>query len=232
MGKIGLGYGSEWHMLRFLGYHRNYLNQLISQETGINNIEWLDFPFSAINEPLKRTKEWKGLDFLEDSNVIYDWKKYWPQTGNTQNWDAIGRCDINGMQTWLLVEAKAHLGECLSSSDPKPASLGGGRETILVALKSTMKYMNVPEIISPNNWMSPYYQYANRLAVLNFLNEKGIDARFLFFGFTGDKNRSKKCPNNEQEWIKKVDDIHQHLGINKDSPLMNQVHHLFVSVNG
>ena len=31
MGKIGYTYGSEWHLLRYLGYHRNELNRQIEE---------------------------------------------------------------------------------------------------------------------------------------------------------------------------------------------------------
>ena len=45
MAEIGLGYGSEFQLMRFLGHHRNYLNRIIQdslKNEGV--IEWLDFP--------------------------------------------------------------------------------------------------------------------------------------------------------------------------------------------
>ena len=47
MADIGYGYGSEWHLLRFLGYHRNALDSPILRATGGQEIEWLDFPQSG-----------------------------------------------------------------------------------------------------------------------------------------------------------------------------------------
>lgn len=45
MGKMGNGYGSEFHLLRYLGYHRQELNRAIEKETGGLVTEWLDFAF-------------------------------------------------------------------------------------------------------------------------------------------------------------------------------------------
>ena len=89
MGKIGHGYGNEWHLLRYLGYHRNALEEEILSKIGGDRSTWLDFKFSNRNEPLKRDQEWKGLDFL-NKETQKEWKTWWPQTGNVQNWDAVG----------------------------------------------------------------------------------------------------------------------------------------------
>jgi hypothetical protein len=36
MAEMGLGYGSEYQLLRFLGRHREELERIISQQTRIN----------------------------------------------------------------------------------------------------------------------------------------------------------------------------------------------------
>jgi hypothetical protein len=64
MGKIGYGYGSEWHLLRYLGYHRDYLQNSILQITGGSHIQWLDFPFSTVNQALHHDQEWQGKEIL------------------------------------------------------------------------------------------------------------------------------------------------------------------------
>ena len=40
---IGAGYGSEFHLMRYLGRYRNMLNGLIEMEIGGRVVEWLDF---------------------------------------------------------------------------------------------------------------------------------------------------------------------------------------------
>ena len=49
MAEMALGYGSENQLLRFLGHHRNELEQYILKHTKINDhleysLEWLDYP--------------------------------------------------------------------------------------------------------------------------------------------------------------------------------------------
>jgi hypothetical protein len=44
MARLNAGYGSELHLLRMLGRHREYFNGKIRDATGADGIEWLDFP--------------------------------------------------------------------------------------------------------------------------------------------------------------------------------------------
>jgi len=111
MGKIGYGYGSEWHLLRHLGYHRVYLSQKVAEVVGGRDVEWLDFGFSQENVPLRDDREFVGLEFIQDTQVQERWKSFWPQTGNAQNWDAVGKIHFGKTAEWLLVEAKGHIGE-------------------------------------------------------------------------------------------------------------------------
>ncbi|MEX1015083.1 MAG: hypothetical protein WDZ80_08075 [Candidatus Paceibacterota bacterium] len=231
MSKIGYGYGSEWHLLRFLGYHRDYLNQEIEDVIGMGTIKWLDFPFSGLNERFKRDEEYKGLNFLDDNqyeHILSKWKEYWPTTGNQQNWDAIGKAGSD--DTWILVEAKANLEECESSTQAKPATENGGRDKIIEAFKDPIKLLTGSTDTDPEIWLNKYYQYANRLAVLHFLNENKIKANLLFIYFIGDDNTSGTCPKSKDAWETKVQDIHEHLRIDEKSPLMKQVKHLYLPI--
>src|SRR5579862_3664313 len=86
MGKMGDGYGSEFHLLRYLGYHRSALSRAVEKQTGGRVIDWLDCAFGG-KEKLDR--ECKGVDFLDSvPDVKSAWLKFWPQTGNVPNWDA------------------------------------------------------------------------------------------------------------------------------------------------
>ena len=42
MAKIGCGYGSEWHLLQYLGRRRDAFTRTIEDLTGNSSIHWLD----------------------------------------------------------------------------------------------------------------------------------------------------------------------------------------------
>ena len=115
MGTIGYGYGSEWHLLRYLGYHRDHLQNLILETTGGSQIEWLDCRFSPTNQLLHLDSEWKGVEFIDQDEVQQKWAYFWPQTGSPPNWDAVDKLKTDKGEKWLLVEAKAHIEEIHSS---------------------------------------------------------------------------------------------------------------------
>ena len=110
MGKFEHGYGSEWHLLRYLGYHRHNFSEQIIKVIGGKNIKWLDFRFPKSNLPSKLDRELVGLEFIDDQDVLNKWRSFWPQSGTSQNWDAVGKIHHDGHDEWVLVEAKAHLG--------------------------------------------------------------------------------------------------------------------------
>jgi hypothetical protein len=88
------------------------------------------------------------------------------------NWDVVGLLD--GCE-WLLVDAKAHLGEFVTSCT---AINGEGREKIERAGAITRDALNA----SGADWLNSYYQMENRLAFLYFLSQHRIAARLYFTG--------------------------------------------------
>ncbi|TGT35909.1 MULTISPECIES: hypothetical protein [unclassified Mesorhizobium] len=82
------------------------------------------------------------------------------------------------------------------------------------------------------NWLNGYYQFANRLAVLNFLHEQQVAARLLFIYFIGDKGDARRsCPASEAEWKAPLLRQKQHLGLPSDHPLHDRVHSIFLQVD-
>jgi hypothetical protein len=66
MSTIGYGYGSEWHLLRWLGYHRSELDERVCAKLGADAIEWRDSHFNRKPRRLfDRDHEWVNLDFNE-----------------------------------------------------------------------------------------------------------------------------------------------------------------------
>jgi hypothetical protein len=84
------------------------------------------------------------------------------------------------------------------------------------------------------NWLSPYYQYANRLAALHFLmqeSDHAIPSHLLFIYFYGDHRPDTECPQNKEDWYQSIEDMEKWLAINHKSLLIKYVHHLYLPVN-
>ena len=224
MGRIGHGYGSEWHLLRYLGRHRNNLDITIQDAMSCGELEWLDFGFDP-NNPW-HDAECKGLDFLGDNSVLQDsWRKYWPQGSGIHNWDAVARASLDGGTEWILVEAKANLEEL------KSVCKAENKESLIkinAAFDATKKALGVP---AEADWMGPYYQYCNRVAALHFLSSHGVTARLLFIYFCGDKGDARRtCPENPEAWKESLGELAQHVGIPGGHFLEGRIHTLFLPV--
>jgi hypothetical protein len=139
MGKIGFGYGSEWHLLWYLARHRAELNARVMDLTGADRVEWLDYPIRS-GDDTRRDEEWKGLDFIADAAVTDAWREFWPQGAGIQNWDGIAGVSVHGREEWLLVEAKGHCAEIESSCGARPE---GGLGKIRAALDITKQALSL-----------------------------------------------------------------------------------------
>ena len=221
MAEMGLGYGSEFQLMRFLGHHRNYLNRII--QNALNNegaIEWLDFP---VNENrCSGDGEWTGIECFkgnrDDYNDIKDkWRDFWPQRGNSMNWDGVFKIgDI-----WFFVEAKAHREESFQKCSAGSVS---SIEQIKKSLQDTQQWF---KSTSSTNWIdSNCYQLANRLAFLYFCNQCGIEAKLIYIGFVNGYRRKKDEVLSADEWMKIWEEEMKILGldIKEMSPYISFVH--------
>ena len=114
------------------------------------------------------------LEKLGRSDLAPALSAFWPAQG--PQWDALG---IAG-NTLLLVEAKAHIGELVSNC---AATATRSLEMIKSALDSTKRALGVPV---DTDWLTGYYQLANRIAHLEFLRRHGADAQLVMLQFTGE----------------------------------------------
>lgn len=220
MGKIGFGYGSEWHLLWHLARHRTSLDDTVRRVTRADRVEWLDFPLRGNDGPIDA--EWTGLDFLADADTQAAWRSFWPQGAGIQNWDAVARIEIEGRLEWLLVEAKAHCGEIGSSCGAKPE---GGLAQIRTALDATKTALGVE---AERDWLRGYYQFCNRLAVLHFLGTQGVAAHLLMIYFTGDVNGDRACPKDAAGWQAAIAAQDAHVGLPQGHSLEARVHKVFL----
>ncbi len=242
MGEIGYGYGSEWHLLRYMGRHREKLDGAIINETKRGErVEWLDFGFYP---NLKFFDvELQGLGFLNDAGepqyaaVFEKWRKeFWPQSGTPPNWDAVGWL-ITGdkKRELILVEAKAHTGE-LKNPRGCGARDEGSRGQIEKALAETIKDLEASK--SVEDWCGEYYQYANRLATLYFLDKNKVPARLLLIYFCGDTfpdghlAKGDECPQDKNGWKKALTEQDERLGLPSNHRLAPYIHKIYLSVTG
>jgi len=207
-----------------LGRHRKDFDRRILAETGGDSIDWADFRFDSSDSGFD--VELKGLEFLSGSpEVQRAWTEFWPQGRGIQNWDAVGQLRTNGTTEWLLVEAKAHLGEIHSNCQ---ARTGPGKEKIKAAFVEVKRELGAS---ADADWICTYYQAANRIASLYFLQKHLIPARLLFVYFHGDTSGGgRDCPVSPEGWHDALESMDRHLALPVGHSLAPRIHKLFVPV--
>lgn len=231
MGKMGYGYGSEFHLLRWMGRHRDKFNEEVRKAIGVKGgkIEWFDFEFESKN--FIPDSELKGLDFLKGDkrgnavlSAFEDGEQSWPQTGQVMNWDAVGRIG----DEYILCEAKAHVEEIEKVHKVKESKSVPQR---LKAFKFAQNEKRVNASVRAEDWMLNYYQMANRLYVLALLHEHHVKAYLLNIYFCGDCHRGWNCPETEGQWRDNViKDEMEKLGIVNSDFVKKWVKHLFLPI--
>ena len=224
MGRMGDGYGSECHLLRFMGRHRYLFDQQILAVVGGDSINWLDFGFNP--NGTWPDAEIKSLDFLPEGHAARAaWKGFWPHGRGIHNWDAVGQVRFGDIEEWLLVEAKANLEElCSDCGATNPTN----RSKIDRALAETKRVLDVPE---DRDWLNGYYQFCNRVAVLYFLNQHGVPARLLHLYFLGDRGDPRRtCPYDEEGWQEALRAQEEHVGLPAGHKLEARIHKLFLPI--
>ena len=83
MGDMALGYGSEFHLLRWLGRHRRLFTEKVCEaanraaKRGWKHIDWLDFGFA--DGRLVPDSELCGSEFLTIGTDREKWPKEWEE---------------------------------------------------------------------------------------------------------------------------------------------------------
>jgi hypothetical protein len=128
---------------------------------------------------------------------------FWPARG--PQWDALARTSRGDI---LLIEAKAHIPELLSTACQ---AAGKSLSTIKASLGRVKRALGSR---GSADWCSMYYQYTNRLAHLYFLRTlNGIPAYLVFLYLIGDKTMFG--PKTAEEWSGALRLVHTALGIDE-----------------
>lgn len=123
------------------------------------------------------------LDKLGITDLKVPLLDFWPKSG--PRWDGLARTETNKV---ILVEAKAYIEEVVDyKSRAGEKSFAKIRKALEAAKKDFGACKDAP-------WESPFYQYANRLAHLYFLNKRnGLDAYLLFLYFADAPDVPNPC---------------------------------------
>ena len=229
MAEMGLGYGSEYQLLRYLGHHRNELNDIINKTTRLQGqLIWLDYPKNI--KRLSLDGEYVGMDFLRDpvitnsslatniKTLLRDWKDYWSTQGTPPNWDGVILHTNKNEIELVIVEAKAHIKEIKSKTE------SSSNKRIQEAFNNTQVSLN----ISNRNWFGKHYQLATRLALVNFFRKHNINASLLYIYFiNGYEKRqllgkikvlgTNKSVKDQSDWEKLVEEEYADLGISEQA---------------
>lgn len=239
MSTIGKGYGSEFHFRSATADGAHPLNEelrgLFSNASDLSPvaIEWHS------NYLVKSELEVRGMDFLPDKGGEC-WRQYWPdpkagkdpKRSGIHNWDGIGKIVNGHRDEWLLVEAKAHVGEFLNS----PACGAGERSRNIIArafqkTRMAMGLTSSPDAEVPASWFAKGgYQIANRLASLHFLLHEirpAHPAHLLFIYYVNDAFAGVECPKTPEEWKALLRLKYLELGIAEHHHFTKRIHYLF-----
>ena len=170
-------------------------------------------------------KEYWDARFLDKLGVSLDCVplgEFWPPRGGP-HWDALGKTD--GGQV-ILIEAKAHVSEAVSSCKAKSEK---SRARIRKSLESVKAYVGAH---SSADWMENFYQYGNRLAHLYLLRTLNEIPAFLvnlyFLNADEMASASTIVPKTVAEWEDEIAQQERFLGIPPQHALSRYAIHAFV----
>lgn len=184
------------------------------QPAGLPRLEWRSPLGSDDNAEYMDTA---FLDRLGLSHLAPALAAFWPVSG--PRWDGLARAG----DAVVLVEAKAHLREALST--PCAASSPASRAQIAAALGAAKRGLRADD---RSDWMRCFYQYANRLAHLWWLRQAGVDAHLVMIGFLNDAE--SRGPAEAGAWHAIYLAAHHAMGLSEAHPLARHVHHLHPDV--
>lgn len=187
-----------------------------------SEIQWLS-PLETDDYSEYSDKEF--LDRLEISLPKSPLGKFWPSGG--PHWDGLGKTDRKQI---LLIEAKSHVDELVSSSEASESSLQWICDS-LIETKQRIHRKSKKAV----HWHTGVYQYANRLAhlyLLRVLNR--LDAYLVLLYFLNATEMAAGdtyIPKTAEEWKSIIVYQDRIMGIRQRHPLSDYIIHVFINVN-
>jgi hypothetical protein len=199
---VGVRGSLKW-IQRLVENHPTLLNDQLNAVGVLSKSHHLQWLSPLRNDNWAEYRDSRFLKTIKQEHLVKELKSFWPRRG--PQWDALA-CDESGRI--FLFEAKAHGSEMQSSCKASEVSLN----LIKQSIEETKQSMGAD---CCSDWLNGYYQYANRLAHLNFLKMNRVDACLVFLYFTCDDEM--KGPNSVTAWAPFIDAANQHLGL-RDHP--------------
>lgn len=188
---------------------------ILSKLDGARSISWLSPLF---DDDFSEYRDSAFLDKIGAGHLAIELERFWPRAG--PQWDALGRSDAGDV---LLVEAKAHIEELLSS--PTEAS-AASRATIDAALEKTATQLRA---VPRAPWGNVFYQLANRLAHLQFLRSHNVNAWLVLANFVGDGEMHG--PKTAEAWEAAYKIVEHVLGLPKRHALSKHIIHIYPTIS-
>lgn len=213
--------GSRFCLQEYIKKDKNKLSEIITASS-LSLISFMDKEMKVNwKSPLAADDfcEYRD-DFLRrlDINTITEeadkkLRLFWPANG--PKWDGIAVVDGKGIKKGiLLIEAKSHTSE--TKSDMK-ATADKSIDLINSSIEKVQNYMG----IEPQIWTNEYYQLANRISYLYFLNvELKIPTWLVLINFTEDISYKNTV---RGEWLKHYNIIACKMGIKEDCKLLDKI---------
>ena len=216
--------GSQKWLQILVNDRTELLNREISCQSTVEaeEIRWLS--------PLRRDNyreyyDRQFLDLLEIELENRPLESFWPSSG--PRWDGLAKTARGQI---LLVEAKSHVGELVSSTGASTSSLAKIRSS----LAETKRLIHRDSDYAVD-WTTGVYQYANRLAHLYLLHKlNGHDVYLVLVYFLNDSERQKPdthVPATVGEWKSVIAHQDRIMGIRQRHPLSDRIIHVYIDVN-
>jgi hypothetical protein len=192
--------GSQKWIQVLVNHKKDVINKEIRTSLQLPENETIEW-FSPLES--ENFKEYKDEEFLVKLGINLKGVKlheFWPRSG--PRWDALAKSSSGKL---ILVEAKSHITELMSD-------FRGNNQTsinqIQNSLNATKRRFGVKESY---DWTKLFYQYANRIAHVNWLSKQGYDARLINLYFLNDKEM--EGPQTKEEWRGALRLMHRCLGL-------------------
>jgi len=159
------------------------------------------------------------LNVLKITKLKVPLHEFWPPGG--AHWDALGRGSSDEI---FLVEAKSHIPELVSSCAAKDEE---SIQKIDESFLKTKQFFGAPIEV---DWKKRFYQYANRLAYLYWMDELNeIPTYLINVYFVNDK--AQNGPKDISEWKGALTLLYSYFGLKKNNKLQEHILDIFLDVN-